>query len=545
MVVYRKGGAYQAAAKAIESNLEARFAAAQPELGPLVFSSLRDHYAVHEVTETSRIGHMDVLAGDDALRNAIETLPTTEALEGVPREPAPGRALDGMDTPQLMRLASYAGNHAIARLLARDAAPAAPPVAAETVAMTLRWDQTAPPREYLKDAFDDHPVDWKADVYVDGKKAGSGDGSLEVKLVEGSKHKVRIVPTPAAAGDDFYLPVTRDVTVKEGTVDVALAYNRSNRWFTDASWEQVGIDPAKAADMTTATMLGTSIQVNKQVLPTVKKTNDYFASSKLTDAERAEVTASIVSMGGYNRRTTSKGAFSNHSIGCAVDINPLIATGQNDHVLKENAAHKRRMELFQHVVRRESSFSAFDVWAEKDSKRWLEANRLFNVHFPLFLAELLDDVKGGDSNTVFAEWAEAFDWIAGTTRLVGKAMVSALDTAKLETAAKAAKKAGKTETAKWLERLKADWRPVRAWIDGVVVYGHGDDDYGYQSDHEANVAAGKEKRAPLGEMHGMIPLHPKLVETMQAGGWTWLVDQTEAKDFMHFEDRAAFAALKR
>ena len=43
----------------------------------------------------------------------------------------------------------------------------------------------------------------------------------------------------------------------------------------------------------------------------------------------------------------------------------------------------------------------------------------------------------------------------------------------------------------------------------------------------------------------MIPLHPKLVETLEAGGWTWLVDQTEAKDFMHFEDRAAFAALKR
>ena len=52
MVVYRKGGAYQAAAKAIEANLDARFADAQKELGPLVFSSLRDHYAVHEVTET-------------------------------------------------------------------------------------------------------------------------------------------------------------------------------------------------------------------------------------------------------------------------------------------------------------------------------------------------------------------------------------------------------------------------------------------------------------------------------------------------------------
>jgi hypothetical protein len=43
----------------------------------------------------------------------------------------------------------------------------------------------------------------------------------------------------------------------------------------------------------------------------------------------------------------------------------------------------------------------------------------------------------------------------------------------------------------------------------------------------------------------MIPLHPKLVETLEAGGWTWLVDLQHAKDFMHFEDRAALAALKR
>ena len=66
-----------------------------------------------------------------------------------------------------------------------------------------------------------------------------------------------------------------------------------------------------------------------------------------------------------------------------------------------------------------------------------------------------------------------------------------------------------------------------------------------QARSRAKVAASTEKRTPIGELNGMIPLHPKLVETMEAGGWTWLIDQTEAKDFMHFEDRAAFAALKR
>ena len=43
----------------------------------------------------------------------------------------------------------------------------------------------------------------------------------------------------------------------------------------------------------------------------------------------------------------------------------------------------------------------------------------------------------------------------------------------------------------------------------------------------------------------MIPLHPKLVETMRRAAGRGSIDQTEAKDFMHFEDRAAFAALKR
>jgi hypothetical protein len=49
-----------------------------------------------------------------------------------------------------------------------------------------------------------------------------------------------------------------------------------------------------------------------------------------------------------------------------------------------------------------------------------------------------------------------------------------------------------------------------------------------------------------GTLRGTVTVHPKLVETMIAGGWTWLVDyrHDDQKDFMHFEDRAAQAALK-
>src|SRR6185436_13187430 len=103
----------------------------------------------HEVKDTARIQHMDVLAGDDALRKAIETLPTEEAPEGVPT------AARAIDPPQLMRMAPLVGNQAIARWLARDTATQAPPAATETVTTTLRWNTTGPPKAYLKDAFDD------------------------------------------------------------------------------------------------------------------------------------------------------------------------------------------------------------------------------------------------------------------------------------------------------------------------------------------------------------------------------------------------------
>jgi hypothetical protein len=180
---------------------------------------------------------IDGIKGAGLPSRAIETLPTEPAAEGVPREPAPGRPMDGIDVPQLMRLAAFGGNHAISRLLARDTA-----VATETVTVTVRWNQTAPPKEYLKDAFDANPVSWKADVYVDGKKAGSGDGSLDLELVKGSKHDVRIVPT----GDDYYRAASKKITAEAGTKDIKLGYNRENRHFTDQSWEHEGLDATKA-----------------------------------------------------------------------------------------------------------------------------------------------------------------------------------------------------------------------------------------------------------------------------------------------------------
>jgi hypothetical protein len=216
------------------------------------------------------------------------------------------------------------------------------------------------------------------------------------------------------------------------------------------------------------TLLGRSIDVDPSVLGAVERSNAYFASDRLCDAERAEVDESIMSLSGSGR-----------AIALAA---PSPVDGP-------------ALELFEHVVRREPAFMGFDAGAEADRARWLEANRLFRFHFPLWLSELLDEVRGGDSDTILAQWAEESDAIAGTTTLVGRSLVAGLEAADLTALAADAQR---VQTAEWLRRLAAAWDDVRAWIEG----------------------------------NGMLPAHPKLVETLEAGGWTWCV---ATKEFARFE----------
>ena len=444
-------------------------------------------------------------------------------------------------------------NHAFAEaVLARDekkegGGTATVTPSKKTVTVKIRWSKTTPPRKYLAEAFDDHPVDWKAVVYINGVKKGSGDGELDVEMTEGEKYAVTVAPT-ATGDDEYYETAGRErLVAKDETVDVKLAYNRENIRFTQQSWEEAGLDKTKVGDVKTVPLLGVDVTVNKLALPTVKKTNDYFDSKALTDDDREAIKKSIVKMGGYNKRTTSEGSFSNHSIGCAVDINENLETHQSHHWKKDSKVKStkgdvRLMETFAKVVRRESGWDKWDPWAEMDAKDWLAANELFEKHFPGYFATLLDDALGGTENTALAELGEAFEWLGGLDA-AGEILVSKHDQKSLQAAAKKAQKAGKKATAAELRNLAADWGSIRAWIEGIVMYKDGK--WAYKADHEKRVSEGKEKRTVKGELEGMLPLHPKLVETMQAGGWSWLIDQQHAKDLMHFEDRAAMKKLKK
>jgi hypothetical protein len=470
-----------------------------------------------------------------------------------------GREDDGGRNPpapveQILWLQRTAGNQAVVaripQILARDLKTAAP--AAQKVKVTVKWDQSKPPQRYLEKVFDDHPADWTADVLVDGKKVGTGDGSLDVELVEGTKHTILVVPKATKPDDYFQAKSVKKWKAAAGSLSIKLPFNRENRRFAEQSWAKEGLDVAKVGDIVTTTMLGQRVRVNKLVEPTVTKTNDAFG--KLDPKVQDEVKKSIWSMGGYNVRTTSKGGFSNHSTGCAVDINPQEETRQNWHMQKDNAEDKRLMSLFQKVVQLEPAWKGYDPWKERDPQKILDSSKKFNERFPAYLAELLDDALGeGWSGTAelagllapfipFAEIATIKDVLKSL--VVGPGLVKAIDPKQLEKAAKAADKAKKSATAKALRAVAKDWSVLRAWVEGVVVYKDkkGHEQWAYASDYEK-----EHPGADPAVMRGMVSLHPKLVEVMQAGGWTWLVDykHDDQKDFMHFEDRAAQAALKK
>jgi hypothetical protein len=78
----------------------------------------------------------------------------------------------------------------------------------------------------------------------------------------------------------------------------------------------------------------------------------------------------------------------------------------------------------------------------------------------MFLSSLLDEVEGGRTNTVLAEWGDAYGW----STLVGQAMVASLDEGKLTAAADAARAADKEMTAEWLELIAADWPRISGQI---------------------------------------------------------------------------------
>jgi hypothetical protein len=399
--------------------------------------------------------------------------------------------------------------------------------------------------------LDKDPADLDADVSEGKKVVATADTTATFEVSPTPAKRTFTVRPKAAAPGDYFLPAKAKVTVEaDKTVEatVTLPYNRENARFTERTWEVKGIDVAKANKVSSATLFGKSVVggLNDLTATKVKAANDWFTTNVTDPAEVKAAQASIVSIVGRVKRTQSRGTYSNHSTGVAVDINPSNESLQNWHVKKGDKHHAKAMKVFNTVVSQPSlldqiatglarmvypgapnlsPFKDFDVWMERDRDRLLEASERFNAFFPQYLQRLAADADPGA-------------WTPPTVP-----SVMALSKAQLEALAKKATKAKKADVAASLNEIAAVWFEVRAWVGGYVKTNRkkgGQAEWMLRGEFEKAQAKDKTLKSE-GELVGMISLHPAVVKALTESGWSWLVDykHDDEKDFMHFEDRAA------
>jgi hypothetical protein len=426
------------------------------------------------------------------------------------------------------------------------------PGAKKVAKVKLTWDGELKNKTQLQPVLDKHPADLKADVTEGKTVVATSDTPATFEVSPTPTSRTFTVVPKATEPDDYFLPKSTKVNVEaDKTVEatVTLPYNRDNIRFTERTWEAEGVDVAKANNVTSATLFGKSVSggLNKLTETKVKDANDWF-DKNVTAAEKTAAQASILSIAGRVKRTQSRGTYSNHSTGVAVDINPSNESLQNWHVKKDDKHHAKAMKVFNTVVSQPSlldqmvtafarmvypgapdlsPFKGFDVWKERDRDRLLEASQRFNAFFPQYLQRLALEADPAQTPPPTVD------------------SVMTLTTAQLEALAKKATAAKKADVATSLGEIAAVWFEVRAWVRGYVK-GTRVKKKKTETVWMLRDAFEKEQKKDKtlkseGELVGMISLHPAIVRALTNSGWSWMVDykHDDEKDFMHFEDRAA------
>lgn len=423
----------------------------------------------------------------------------------------------------LTNLQQKHGNQFVQRLLVQREDKKESPA---TIDLKISWSGM-----YHDDKVNAHDI--KADVEVKSKKggttlaSGNGDGSVTLTVTRGKSYYVVIKPT-AAKPDDRYKTTSKAWNAKQVPTDTELSISTRltpERWNlrnVEYVWRAKGIDVTKANQIEKATLFGHDIRINKLALDKVKKANELFA--KESPELQKEITDSILIIGGYAKRTTSEGTFSNHSLGTAIDMNYNMGTKQNYHFKKKVKADTALLDLVQLVVRRTSGKGAFDIWKATGQDQ-LEASTIFNEEFPTYLREHMEALlpkPAAATTPAPTSWLDrlgqaALDMLIEI--LTHKFVFAEYTQADIEKAAAAAKKAGKKDVEAQLKVVHSNYDVLKAWLEGSAIEG------------------GTEKQ------EGMIPLHKDLLKIMLAAGWGWGGDWSSAKDYMHFEDEAATTAI--
>ncbi|WP_344313331.1 hypothetical protein [Fodinicola feengrottensis] len=444
---------------------------------------------------------------------------------------------------------------AVARQIQRKT-PGGPTPAKTAATVKLTWKGELKNAAQLQPVLDRHPEDLTADIVEKGHTVETADTTATFDVPPTPASHTYTVAPKAAAPDDYYLPHSRKVAVEAGKTteaEVTLPYNRSNVRFTERTWKVAGIDVAKGNNVKAATLFGRSVGggLNALTSPRVAAANAWFTGNA-SPAEQAAATGSIVSITGQVKRTQSRGTYSNHSTGVAIDINPREDSMQNWHVKKDDKHHAKAMKLFNTVVSQPSlldtiatalaqivvpgvgnlsAFRNFDVWTERDRDRLLAASHRFTTFFPDYLAKL-------------ATQADPAATVAPTA-----STVMALSATELKALAARARAGRKADVSATLTDIADVWYEVRAWVGGFVITNKNDSNGEAKGMLRGDFDNAKTTDPTLrskGELTGMISLHPAVVKALTEGGWSWMVDypHDNEKDFMHFEDRTAETDLK-
>ncbi len=321
------------------------------------------------------------------------------------------------------------------------------------------------------------------------------------------RYRITVTPT-AASPDDRYIRTTKSLRTRSSdtTLTISLNVHRENFKNVLDTWRANNVDPASAQRVSSVPLCGKLPQLNRAAHAKCAAAN--AAWNALNPTLRAEIEQSLPIVGGYNKRTTSAGGFSNHSIGAALDVNYNMETKQNYHFLRTDAEHTALLRLVQTVVRNDPTFASYDIFARRtgvDLTQW-DAAATFNRLFPWYIEAAVARTNGATAPNLPTPSGAPSNLPQTAARLTTT-----------REQVKAARDATRDQALKeTLGTVDREWDSISAWLYGSRV--------------------GRGSSATT--LVGMIPMHRKFVELMLTAGWSWGGNWRGSKDYMHFEDTA-------
>lgn len=292
-------------------------------------------------------------------------------------------------------------------------------------------------------------------------------------------------------------------------------------------------------------LMGVNISggINPLMLPKIQKANAAFEALKNStnpeDQQKAtQIQSMIQKIGGAVFRVQKKNfvnldkwlaepyglvgyryaKVSDHALGCAVDVNANTATMQNAHfesntkvkVGRKNVKANDLMQFVEKVVR--TTDASFDLDKVKGVDLMNRINS-FSTAFPEYIKQLMANEGVSDITDI---WAQE-EIILKTLRKKPKAQPNKL--------------------------ILSNWQIFKGWEKGTSSK-----KFDEGKDHKVLDGPDQLQYGERGRLNllGIVDLNETFLKIMLDAGFEWGGDFDRGnKDFMHFEDRAAMAAMKK